>query len=250
MATMITDFTSYLFQHTREAEAEVNRIHEPVIGIVTDIRDEQKLCHIKVKIPTLPIAENTYWCTWISIGGGKDRGWFSLPEVDDEVLIAFEHGEINRPIVLGALWNGKDKAPDNNSDGKDARRKWKSKSGHTITLEDDAGFIEMKDGAGIGTVKIDAKGNSITVTAAQGDVSVKCKDEFAVVAGEIAITAKGSCTLSSSSGGTKASATATVKIDGQMVALKGSTIDVNPGGVPQADKASGDVATVADPVKG
>mgnify|MGYP000367236338 CR=1 FL=1 len=98
------------------------RVYEAVVGIVTDIKDDQKLCRVKVKIPSLPITDNTWWSSWISIGGAKDRGWFSLPEVDDEVLIMFEHGEIHRPIILGALWNGKDRPPSDNGDGKNNLR--------------------------------------------------------------------------------------------------------------------------------
>jgi len=246
---MITDFASLLYQQTRIAEEEGARVYEAVVGIVTDIKDDQKLCRVKVKIPSLPITDNTWWSSWISIGGAKDRGWFSLPEVDDEVLIMFEHGEIHRPIILGALWNGKDKAPDNNSDGKDARRVFKSKTGHKVTFEDDQGFIQIEDGGGIGTIKIDAKGNKIEITAKQGCGAFQAKDELIILAGEIAITAKGNCDLMGKSSGVDGSATATVKIEGNMVALKGSTIDINPGGVPKAAKASGDVADVPDPVK-
>jgi len=49
---------------------------------------------------------------------GKDRGIFFLPEVDDEVLVAFENGDINQPYVIGSLWNGVDVPPETNSDGK------------------------------------------------------------------------------------------------------------------------------------
>lgn len=247
---MITDFKSYLFQQTRAAEEEVNRLEEVVVGVVTDIKDEGKLCRIKVKIPSLPITDNTHQCNWISLGGSKDRGWFSLPEVDDEVLVAFEHGDISRPLILGAMWNGKDKAPDNNADGKNARRSWKSKSGHKVILEDVEGFISIEDGGGIGTVKIDAKNNKIEITAKQGDVGVQCKTDMTILAGEIEITGKGNVDLMGKSTGVDASATATVKIDGNMVALKGSATDINPGGVPKAAKASGDVKDVADPIKG
>lgn len=246
---MITDFASLLYHQTRIAEEEGARIYEAVVGIVTDIKDDQKLCRVKVKIPSLPISDNTWWSSWISIGGAKDRGWFTVPEVDDEVLIAFEHGEIHRPVILGALWNGKDKAPDNNGDGKDARRVFKSKKGHKITFEDDQGFILIEDGGGIGTIKIDSKANAIEITAKQGDGAFQAKDELNILAGEIAITAKGNCDLMGKSSGVDASATATIKIDGNMVALKGSTIDINPGGVPKAAKASGSVSDVPDPVK-
>ena len=63
-----------------------------------------------------------------------------LPEVDDEVLVGFEHGDIHRPYVIGALWNGKDQPPLQVSeavgDGKVNKRVIKSRSGHTITLDD------------------------------------------------------------------------------------------------------------------
>lgn len=246
---MITDFASLLFQQSRTAEEESKLIFDPVIGIVTDIKDDQKLCRIKVKIPSLPITDNSWWCNWISLGGGKDRGWFTVPEVDDEVLVMFEHGDIGRPLVLGMLWNGKDKTIDNNADGKNARRVIKSKTKHKITFEDVEKYILIEDGAGIGSVKIDAQNNKIEITAKQGDVAVQCKEDMQILAGEVAITAKGNCDLMGKSSGVDASSTATFKVNGNMVALKGSTIDVNPGGVPKAAKASGTVSTSPDPVK-
>ena len=45
---------------------------------------------------------------------GKDRGAYFLPEVDDEVLVAFEHGQVDHPFVIGSLWNGKDDPPESN----------------------------------------------------------------------------------------------------------------------------------------
>ncbi len=70
---------------------------------------------------------------------GAGRGLYILPEVDDEVLVAFEHGNPSTPYVLGGLWNGKDKPPEANSDGKNNMRVLKSRSGHVIRLDDTAG---------------------------------------------------------------------------------------------------------------
>ena len=83
----------------------------------------------------------------------------------------------------------------NNSDGKDARRVFKSKTGHKVTFEDDQGFIQIEDGGGIGTIKIDAKGNKIEITAKQGCGAFQAKDELIILAGEIAITAKRDMTV-------------------------------------------------------
>ena len=53
---------------------------------------------------------------------GKERGLVLIPEVGDEVLVAFEREDLRFPYVLGALWNGKDKPPLANDDGKNDKR--------------------------------------------------------------------------------------------------------------------------------
>jgi len=232
-----------LFAQTRAAEEESGRIYDAVVGVVTDIADPQKLCRVKVRFPSLG-PDTTWWCPLVAPGAGKDRGWFTVPEVDDEVLVMFEHGDVARPVIIGALWNGKDKAIDNNADGKNARRVIRSKTGHKITFEDVEKFILIEDGAGIGSIKIDGKNNTIELTAKQGDIGIQCKDELSILAGEIEIKAKGTCDLMGKSGGVNASSTAALKISGNLVALKGSAIDINPGGVAKAAKASGTVAEV------
>ena len=246
---MITDLASFFYAQGRVAEEEAGRIYDAVIGIVTDIKDDSKLCRVKVKIPTLPEGnDNTWWCNWVSVGGGKDRGWVSIPEVDDEVVIMFEHGDIGRPVIVGALWNGKDKPPDNNSDGANKKRMFKSKSGSTVTLDDDKGSIEIKDGGGQGTVTI-SKDNKVNIEAAQDSVSLFGKDEVVLLANEIAIKGQTEVTFASGSGGLKASGM-TAKVEGSVVKVMGSTVDFNPGGVGEAAAASGSVSDVPDPVKG
>ena len=94
-----------------------------------------------------------------------------------------------------------------------------------------------------------AQGNKVEITAKQGCGAFQAIDELTILAGEIAITAKGNCDLMGKSSGVDASSTGPFTINGNMVALKGSAIDINPGGVAKAAKASGDVADVPDPVK-
>ncbi len=245
---MITDLASFFFQQARVAEEEAGRIYDAVIGIVTDIKDEAKLCRVKVKIPSMPITDNTWWCTWTSIGAGKDRGWFSIPEVDDEVLLMFEHGDIGRPIIIGALWNGKDKPPHNNSDGKNMIRMFKSKTGNKVTLDDDKGTITIEDGGGKGILTI-SKDNKVNFEAKEGDACYQAKDDVIILAGEISIKSSDSTDIKAGSSGGKHSAASIKMTASGTLNLKASQTDLNSGGASDAAKASGTVSTVPDPMK-
>jgi phage protein D len=83
----------------------------PVIGIVTNINDPDKGGRIKVKFPWLADTAESHWARLATPLTGNGRGAHFLPEINDEVLVAFEHGDINRPYIIGGLWNGKDKPP-------------------------------------------------------------------------------------------------------------------------------------------
>lgn len=234
------------FQQIRDAEEEAGRIYDPVVGVVTNIADPLKLCRVRVKFPSLSSIDESWWATVVTPGAGKDRGWFSLPEVDDEVLVMFEHGDIARPVVIGALWNGKDAAPDNNG-GANERRSFTSKAGNKVVFDDVEKTVTIEDGGGVGKVTIGEAG--IVLESGQGDVAVQCQGDLGILAGEISI--KGTTVdLMGKSTGVDASAAASVKINGNLVALKGSTIDINPGGVPKAAKASGSVSEIGDEVGG
>ncbi len=163
-----------------------SRIYGVVIGIVTNNKDTEKLGRVKVKIPRLSGEDESNWARVISFMAGKDRGAFFLPEVDDEVLVAFEYGDINMPYVIGSLWNGKDVPPENNSDGKNNIRVIRSRSGHVITLDDSDGSEQIKimDKTEKNMIIIDAKNNTISITsdkdielsAPNGKVTIEAMD--------------------------------------------------------------------------
>ena len=48
----------------------------------------------------------------MTVGAGQSKGVVMLPEIDDEVVVAFENGDTRRPLVIGALFNGKAKPTD------------------------------------------------------------------------------------------------------------------------------------------
>jgi phage protein D/phage baseplate assembly protein gpV len=153
------------------------------IGIVTENNDPKGLGRVKVRYPSLEdpalTKKNSDWARVVSVGAGAERGLEFLPEINDEVLIGFEHGDIHQPYVLGGLWNGKDKPPKPTSgvvsSGKVDRRIVRSRTGHVITLDDSSGSpgITVEDSKG-NKVQIDTKSGTMTLEASNA-IEIKSK---------------------------------------------------------------------------
>ena len=150
------------------------------VGVVTNNQDPEGLGRVKVAFPWLDDQAESHWARLVTPMAGAGRGLFFLPEVGDEVLVAFEHGDFNHPYVLGALWNGKDKPPPGadqavNHSGKVVQRIIRSPSGHTLILNDEA------QGGGV-TIE-DKNGNRIALDAQHNHVHLKAKGNLTLEAG-------------------------------------------------------------------
>ncbi len=233
------DLPSVFAEQIRTAETEATRVYEPVIGIVTDNKDPSKLGRVKLKIPILSDQDSTFWCPIVMLGASKNRGWFFIPEKDDEVLVMFEHGDINRPVVVGALWNGKDKPPDKNPGG-NPRRVLKSRLGSKVTFDDEKEQLIIEDGVQKGKITFDAKANKITIEALDGDVCFQSpKDDMTIVAKSIEMTATQNVEIHAGDAMQwGAGGSATVK--SSSTTLSGSKVNTNGGGsqMPQAPTTS------------
>lgn len=154
--------------------AHHDRFYGVVVGIVTNNQDPENMHRVKVRFPWLSNDVESNWARVAAPMSGKGRGAYFLPEVDDEVLVAFEHGQVDHPFVVGCLWNGKDDAPESNADGENNNRTIKSRSGHILRLNDKAGneTIEIIDKSGKNKIIIDTANNSITIEA-QSDITIK-----------------------------------------------------------------------------
>jgi uncharacterized protein involved in type VI secretion and phage assembly len=107
------------------------------VGIVTNINDPKNSGMVRVRYPGVSSSEETGWARLLAIGGGTSRGAVFVPEVDDEVLVAFEGGDPRQPVVIGGLFSSKASIPENPvAGGKVENRVFKSRLGHTITLLD------------------------------------------------------------------------------------------------------------------
>jgi uncharacterized protein involved in type VI secretion and phage assembly len=161
-----------------------DRFFGVAVGIVTNNKDPDKLGRVKLRFPWLSDADESNWARVMAPMAGKDRGFYALPEVNDEVLVVFEHGRVDHPYVLGALWNGKDTPPEDNSDGKNNRRSWKSRSGHTITFDDTDGAekIVILDKTGKNMIEFDSKQNTVAIESGK-DLNITAKGKINISAG-------------------------------------------------------------------
>jgi uncharacterized protein involved in type VI secretion and phage assembly len=191
-----------------------------VIGVVKHLDDPEGIGRVRAELPHL----NNQLSDWAKVAApmaGKDRGAFFRPEKDDEVLIAFGHGEARVPYVIGALWSTVDTPPADDgktaSDGTTPANNWrffKSRSGHVIKLDDTQGAekIELIDKDKKRRVVIDSANSKIQVICDQGDVEVQAK--------------AGSVKVEATTVEIKASGNMTLEATGTMT-VKGATVNIN-----------------------
>lgn len=242
----IYDLASVFADQIRTAETEATRVYEPMVALVTDNKDPSKLGRVKIKIPVLSNTDTSWWAPIVMLGAGKNRGWFFIPEVNDEVLVLFEHGDLNRPLVVGALWGGKDKPPDKNPGG-NPRRVIKSREGSKITFDDEKEQLIFEDGKNKGKLTFDAKANKITIESLSGDVCFQAPTgDITIVAKDLEMKATANIEIHAGSNmalGTDAKAT----IKGATVTASGSTSNGNCGGAQAPPAPTANPQEVPDP---
>ncbi len=180
-----------------------------VIGIVTNINDsgDGAMGRVKVKYPWLDDTLESNWIRFASPMAGSSRGIMFLPEVNDEVLVAFEHGDFNSPYIIGMLWNGQDAPPLTNADaiadGKVIQRIVKTRVGHTILLNDKSGeeqiliksksghqiILDDKSGSEKVTIKDKTGNNSLVIDSSANSMTVNVKDFKVTATGSVTISA-------------------------------------------------------------
>ncbi len=251
----------------------VNRIYGVVSAIVTDNKDPEGLYRVKVKFPWVRESDSQYtnaadeedfpsnWARIATFMAGKERGAFFLPEVDDEVLVAFEHGDVRRPIVIGSLWNSVDTVIHDNlgQDGKNDFRLISSRSGNllwfgdkegesrivmqtgwklgdepptghwiTIDAKDGSEKIEISDKDAKNSILIDIANKHIKVTSAEGDITLEApKGTFTIKCKKLEVESTDTTNI-------KAAKAMTIKTDKTLnmestdpMTIKGKKVNIN-----------------------
>jgi uncharacterized protein involved in type VI secretion and phage assembly len=201
---------------------ERNKVYGVLCAVVTRIDDDKGRYMVRVRFMTQPngassaqTKEESAWCRIVTWGAGKDRGWYGLPEVGDEVLVGFEQGDFNRPVILGSLWNKEQVVIDDNKDGKNDQRWYKSRSGHMLKFGDDTDgkkeqiTIQSAKGAQIviddtdsghrvhfqdqkkeNYLTLDKQAKTVTLESTTGDIIIKAKEKILLEANNIEIVSK------------------------------------------------------------
>jgi len=157
---------------------------------VVSLDDPDRRNRVQVKLlafDDVAQQDSTMWARVVAPFAGNDRGAFFLPDVDDEVFVAFIQGDPRYPVILGGLWNGASTPPaDIESGGKNRYKRIKSKNGIVITLDDQDGqetlelktpggqTVTLQDGPGTITVE-DSNGNSIKLESAGITIQASAK---------------------------------------------------------------------------
>jgi uncharacterized protein involved in type VI secretion and phage assembly len=178
------------------------RWHGVYPAIVSDIKDPDGQGRVKILLPWSPDTDGARYEAWARLAvlmGGANRGTWFVPDVDDEVLVAFEGGHPRRPYVLGGLWNGVDSPPETmDGAGNNDKKVIRSRNGVKLTLDDQDGqeklIVEtpggqkmtLKDGPGSVEI-VDSNGNSVKLEPA--GITVQASAKVTVTASTVEISA-------------------------------------------------------------
>jgi uncharacterized protein involved in type VI secretion and phage assembly len=194
--------TSLALLESRGSEGLGGRWYGVFAALVTDIKDPDAQGRVRIKLPWSPDSKGLgyeAWARMATLFAGNNRGSWFMPDVDDEVLVAFEAGDPRRPYVLGGLWNGADSPPDSmDGAGRNNRKRLRSRNGVQITLDDRDGqeqliletpggqVVTLKDGPGLLELK-DANGNSVRLEPS--GITVQSSGKITVSASAVEISA-------------------------------------------------------------
>jgi phage protein D/phage baseplate assembly protein gpV len=174
-----------------------------VRGIVSDVKDPDSLARVKVRLPWLDDSFSSQWAPVLQLGAGPDSGTVFLPAVGDEVLVGFEHGSIDRPIVVGGLFNAIDKPPTYGQfidDGKVTGRTIVSRKGHELTFldGDDLTGIQLMavddNRSPVVSISLDGKESKLVIQTSK-DISVEAEGDVSMKGKKISVEAQSTLVL-------------------------------------------------------
>jgi uncharacterized protein involved in type VI secretion and phage assembly len=186
----------------------------PLVGVgparVISNSDDKDQGRVQLELPWLPNVKP--WARVVAPSAGKGRGMYFIPQVGDEVLVAFAHGDVAEPYVLGSLWNPVDMPPATDEDDPVNHRIIRTPQGHKLDFDDQAKSVTLTTATGH------------TVTVAPDAITIQTVGGTSVMTltrdGSVSITAEQSITLNA----------AQITLSGQAISVTGdSTVQIQGG---------------------
>ncbi len=204
-----------------------------VVGVVTNVDDPDKAGRVKLKYPSISAEIEGPWARIVTLGAGNKRGMVFQPEVNDEVLVAFEGGDPRQPVVLGGLFSGKNVLPEwGVKAGQVQTRRITSRLGHVIELSDGTDpatqhvllqLSEASHKVRLGADKLEvevASGKPISIKSGNASFEIDASQNVTIKGTKVTIQADSELVLK---GNSKVGVTSTgqLSMEGNMVAVKG-----------------------------
>ena len=159
-------------------------------GIVVDNKDPQKRARLKLRVTSVLADQDSDWALpCLPYGGFDQQGMFMVPDVDAQVWVEFEEGDIHRPIWVGSFWQQQSDVPEDAAKDEPTTRLFQTSSGHILQFDDEAGeeqfrlfhpadaemiidkngTISLTDSSGA-LLKMDAENSEIIIEDANGNI--------------------------------------------------------------------------------
>ena len=208
---------------TADLRHKDQRIYGVTLCRVTSNRDMSGLGRVQLSVPSLPGYQP--WARVAAFDAGSERGAYFIPQVDDEVLVAFNQGDVTDPLVIGTLWNGRDKPPFTGLMDPVQKRAIRTPGGHEVLIDDSEQKIVIKTSGGqkvtLAPDRIElAAGSAAKLTLrTNGTVTLEASSQIEIKAPTVKATATGTLDL-------KSNGTATLH-GASNCAVKGATVNIN-----------------------
>lgn len=209
----------------RESEApEQLRISGVAVATVINNVDAMSLGRVQLKLPWLPGFEP--WARVATPMAGMGRGTFFIPQIGDEVVVAFHHGDVREPYVVGSVWNGLDKPPADLPTDSVTKRAIRTPLGHELEFDEALQTVKITS-----TTKqsIELSPDAITISSTGGAASIKLGTDGSITirGTSIELQSLGSLKLSAATG-VEASAIGSVALKGGTTCeIKAALVAIN-----------------------
>ncbi len=213
---------NYTLSHTR-ADSEY--------AIVKDNKDPKGLGRVKVQTSWQKGSDTTPWIRLANQMSGSEYGFYFIPEIEEQVIINYEFGNPQLPIVVGSAYHGKAKQPDKKND-QNYKKAIRTKGGNEILINDEKGkeIIQIKNPKGENQITLSMDGKGKIRIESKGDIEVVAKDTIKMEAQKIILDAQMEVKITAGSKIKTSAAVTQIESSGQ-TKLRSGMLDIDGGGV-------------------